>query len=58
MYFPKWFKNGISIMSDNIDEEGIFLSQHDINKKYPNLKYNFLEYYRLRKVVTSFVEHN
>ena len=58
LFFPNWYKNSIISISDIVNEIGEFLPQEQLQFKFSNLKYNFLEYYRLKIAVSSFITCN
>ena len=58
MYFPKWCNIGIIFLADILNENGIILPLQDIITKFPSLRTNFLEYYKLKHEITNFISHN
>ena len=58
LHFPNWSKCGILFVSDIVNNNGSILDHNDISHLYPDLKSNFLEYYRLKKQAEAFIQKN
>ena len=54
IFFPDWFKHGIRIVGDVIDESGVFLTLSELKNLY-NFPVNFLNYLTIKHKVQDFI---
>ena len=52
LFYPIWFKNSITFVGDVTNNEGQIMRSDEIESKY-GFKLNFLEYYRLKILLTK-----
>ena len=57
-YFPKWYKNGISMVGDILNNQGQILEQREIERKYNLSQVNFLDYHSVKVSVSNFLAKN
>ena len=58
IFFPKWSKNNINFVFDLIDHQGTFHSQRHLKDTYPNLNFHFLEYHRIKTLVSRYINNH
>ena len=56
LFFPQWFKHGITYIGDLIKNDWSFLSELEIEKIYGFKPTNFLEHFRLKTLCDSLVK--
>ena len=54
LFYPTWYKRGIHIVGDLVDENYKILSFENLKVKY-NLNANILNYYTIRRLLTKFI---
>ena len=55
--YKAWDKGGIRYVNDLMSPDGEFLSLHDIQRKYYDVKINFLLYYGIKKSISKSFSH-
>ena len=56
LFFPLWYKNGIVTVSDIVNKNGYILEPEEIKKKYHLSKINFLDFFRIKILITKFLK--
>ena len=56
-FIPKWFSSGIGFVSDVLDDQGVLLTQQQLEQKF-SVNINFLDYYRVKFSVGLFLRNN
>ena len=57
IFFADWFKHGIHLISDIVDEQGVVVNLELLKQKF-NFNVNFLNYLTIRKCITEFIKNN
>ena len=57
IFYVNWFKKGITVLADLLNSSGNFLDPGELKIKY-NLKFNILNYYTVKHLVTQFMKNN
>ena len=57
LFFPHWYKAGISIPLDVVKPDGQIMNIAELRHIF-QLKTNFLEYYRVEKILKNLIEYN
>ena len=56
LYIPTWYNKGVVTVGDIIDITGCVLELKDLERKFNISKINFLEYYRVRQSINTFLK--
>ena len=56
LFYPSWFRNGITFVRDVLNNEGQIMSEAEIENLYGFKFTNFLEYHRLKILLTRFLK--
>ena len=57
LYFPKWFKHGITCFGDVLELNGNFMSNKELENRYKLKEKNFLHTLRLKLLLTRFLSN-
>ena len=55
LFYPTWFRNGITFVGDILNNEGQIMSKAEIENLYGFKITNFFEYHRLKILLTRFL---
>ena len=54
-FFPDWYKKGIYIVGDILNDNGRVMTLEETNQKY-HININFLNYFTIRRLVSNYIK--